>query len=984
MVARRVVSFASIALVVLAVLAPRPAFAQSQPNCTNCGGDSAIVYVTPDGTPMQAITGAAITVPFIVHNIGLVSDTYTLTCVIVGGHETCGTVSPSSLTLAPESTATVNVSFTPGATGTSGTVQLDAVGTYCNGGGPQSPGGGPRTLAWICTYATDSGTYNVTNVAGFPPTAVALRNQNGDNWDRDNCLASGGGEAAAWECGDLIVTHGLPEYSTMGHERSLTLLYNSATAAPHPVIAVSVTEPNGYGAPTTVLGELLINGVLRDSASYTGWGTAPLVRQMALSYDASGDTSGVYPFTIIVQNRYSGGAYADTLSGNLFVVNRSQSQFGAGWSLVGVERLYFNQPTGASNGSLLWIGGDGSAKLYAPAGTNKWVAPAGEYRDTIYYNTGSSTYTDTLRHKIVVSFDASGRHTKTTNRVGHSSAFYWNATTGRLDSIAVAPVGVAGTTYKLAYDGNGKLDKITDPANRVLDATVASNRLTSLLDPDTNSTGFGYDAAGRMIARTTRRGFTTRYAYANGVRVTIDSVRVDTLGASAPAYAVTIFRPWDEQGLAIGTSGQTAVDTALAYTKIDGPRTDAADTAEFWVDRWGAPTKIVNPLGGITTVVRGNATVPALVTQVTEADGRIATLTWDALGNLLQQRDSTSHLGVAGLPTRATRWTYSADSTKFSPDSEVDSTETGALVTHFVYNRWGLLRDVTAPNGHVTHFDFVTGASDSGLVQAVTELQVTAWDTVTKGKVIQNLRTAFAFNSLGNVVSDTSPMGHLTRYIRDGTTQRVTDVYDPGNHRVERVYDALNRVVQVKQHVESFDSGYAAPLVTTFHYAVDVLDSVSDPRGVVRKYRYDAADRRTKEIDDYGQTELTFYDPAGLVDSAMTRLSNVVRFTYDAGGRTTKQAWPALATVGADSVLFTYDVMGRLLTATTAARKVARTYFAVGAVKSEVQSAAAGNYKTTLTYAYDRLGRRIAYVNGVPGDQYYSDSIWYHYLPGSG
>lgn len=140
---------------------------------TGCQGDSAVVYVTPDGQALQAIAGAPTTVAYIVHNIGVVSDTYTLTCSILGGNETCGTVSPNSLTLAPESTATVNVTFTPGAAGTSGTVKLEATGTFCNGGGLQSPQGGPRLSDLLCTVATDSGTYNVTNVSAPEPVVVS-------------------------------------------------------------------------------------------------------------------------------------------------------------------------------------------------------------------------------------------------------------------------------------------------------------------------------------------------------------------------------------------------------------------------------------------------------------------------------------------------------------------------------------------------------------------------------------------------------------------------------------------------------------------------------------------------------------------------------------------------------------------------------------------------------------------------------------------
>jgi hypothetical protein len=65
-----------------------------------------------------------------------------------------------------------------------------------------------------------------------------LKNFNADNQDRSLCLTTGGGEATAVQCGDLLVAHGMPGYQTMGRDRSLTLVYNSASAAPRPVVAV--------------------------------------------------------------------------------------------------------------------------------------------------------------------------------------------------------------------------------------------------------------------------------------------------------------------------------------------------------------------------------------------------------------------------------------------------------------------------------------------------------------------------------------------------------------------------------------------------------------------------------------------------------------------------------------------------------------------------------------------------------------------------
>ena len=1004
MFARRpVVSIAGLVAVLILAYAV-PAVAQKpkpkpplpggvQPQCqTGCITYSVIVD-PHNGTVTRPANSGPFTGTFTVSNtsmpIGTV-DSYTFTCSSTGD-VACGSVNPASATLssgfamgptAPPAFGLVMRSLGGGGRGgaqsmgswtrhrTSGAypTSVDVQVTYTVGAT-----GGTLSLTANSPFASDQGSYTVL-VAG-PPT-VALRNHNGDNRDRSLCLTAGAGEAAAWGCGDLVVTHGLPSYATMGRERSLSLLYNSAQAVPKPVVAVAVTEGGNVAMPDSVHVELLVNGVPRATATYNSWGGTPATtRQIALTYDATADSTGLYPFTFLVRNKYASGNYDATVSDTLIVVNRSQSEFGAGWSLVGVERLVL-----APGNRILWVGGDGSAKVYRNVGTNVWQGAAGGYRDTVSYDPGTTQYTRTLRHGVQVKFDAQGRHIQTVNRVGQTSTFTWSGAPARLISVQVPPGG-SGTTYTLAYDGSGKLDGISDPVARALNATVVTGQLTSLVDPDLYSTSFGYDAAGRMTSRTTRRGFATKFVYAKSLRVT--QVKVP-LNPSVADTATTSFTPWDERGLAFGSGFQTAVDTATAYTKIDEPRTSVADTATFRVDRWGAPVKLVNPIGATTALVRGDAAVPALVTQVTLPDGRIQLMTWNARGNLTQTRDSTLQL-TNGQPTAVTRWTYLSPNTQDAPDSIIDPE---GLVARYTYNSWGLVSDAIASNGHVTHMDFVTSGTLTGLVQAVTEQLVPAWDTLSKTEPNQNLRVAFAFNALGNVVSDTSPAGRAKTYTRDGL-QRVTNVYDPAGHRVEMVYDPLNRLLQSIQHVEGIDSGFAAPLVTRQHYDIDVLDSIIDPRGVIRRYVYDAADRRTAEIDDFGKTEATYYDRSGLVDSVRLRFDEgtsgfVTRYVYDAAGRTLKKAWPSRSPLVADSILFGYDIVNQWTTATQAARQITRTYYPTGLLRSEAQSAVGGTSPLTFMYAYDRAGRRTWYRTGTAGDLTFSDSIWYRYDAPSG
>ena len=980
---RRAVCFlpsASLACLLIAGLSmtPEPVAAQKgQPLCqTGC-----IVYSTDvephGGSVTRPPNSGPYTATFTVYNTSTpngTTDTYTFSCGSDGGIS-CESVSPQSATLSSgpgngpviqshPSKGGAQAAFHVGAAGAAYPTSVEVQVTYTVGSLE-----GTLYLAANGYFSSDQGWYTVTIAAPAGPPTVALRNQNGDNVDRSLCLTSGASQAAGWECGDLVVTHGLPGYATLGRERSLTLLYNSAQAVPRPIVAASVNE-GAVSQPTSVFVRLSINGSPRDSATYNGWSSAPTTRQVVLAHDPGNDTTGVYPFTLLVRNQYPGGNYDATASGNLIVVDRSRSDFGAGWSLVGVEQLVFNQPVGAPNGSVLWVGGDGSAKLYAPAGTNTWVAPPGAYRDTLTYD-GIGTYTRTLRHRIQVKFDANGHHIQTVNRVGQQTIFTWTGSPARLTSIQVPP-GVTGTTYMLTYDGNGKLDKLTDPANRVLDATVVSGRLTSLLDPDAVSTGFAYDAAGRMTGRTNRRNYTTSFVYAKGVRV--DTVKVPLDPANLDT-ATTWFQPWDENGLAAGngSSGNVAVDTAVAYTKIDGPRIDVADTAEFWIDRWGAPVKVRDPLGYVTSLARGDGNNPALVTRVQFPDGRILGAVYNTRGNLQSVTDST-YQGTGTTQPVTTSYVYGDANVPDSPTSIRGPVDT----TLVAYDpSLGLATLFTAQGGHRTAFQYFTSGATRGLLSTVTDSAVSVVDTMQWTKSSQHLITQFAYDAWGNDSVITSPKNVKTEILRD-SYRRPRFVRDPMRHRTDYAYDLLNRIDTVKVYDDTLLNG---PKLTQYFYSpTGTIDTVLDPRLVMRRWTYDAADRPITMIDDMGNTEYRYFNRGGLLDSLKTRLSHVIKNTYDAAGRLRQTTYPARSylgkTMAGDTIVRSYDAVGRLFTAENRNSVDTLQYNPEGTVRSERQIARWDDKSILFDVAmrswYDIGGRRVTFFTG-------KDTLYYGY-----
>jgi RHS repeat-associated protein len=941
----------------LVLLVPRSGAAQITPMAIGN------VRVTPDGGgPIYVAPSTGDQVTFDVLNNFDTPQEYELTCTKAGKVTSC---SPEigSIYLQPYQTLDVTVSFSVGAALGTGTVTLRADGN----------------VAW------NTGYYNVTVGSPGPPT-VALANHSADNWDRGDCLVLGAGEAAL-QCGDLLVAHGLPATRTLGKERAPTLVYSSRQAAPRFVVAANVSQPSGKPLPDLVKVRLLRGGVALDSTTYYGseW-TVGGTRQVVI---AASDVvaTGAYALTLEVRNNH--GTTVNTTSQALVLpfVDRRTTAFGRGWWLAGYEQLVLNQPGGTGTG-LLWLGADGSAALYAKVNDSTWTAPLGSFRDQIVWQADSFRYVRRLRHRVEVHYDALGRHVETRDRVGHRTVFTHDGN-GRLSQITVPPSGVTGTTFALAYNGSGRLTQLTDPVGRALVLTDSSGSVSRVRDPDLRYTWFGYDTGGRLTARKGRGGYTVRYEYAKGLRVT--KVRVP-YGPTGADTAVTVLTPWDERGLGAGA----LVDPTQVYTHLLGPRVGVADDAKFWVDRWGAPTKIVDAVGATTLISRGDPGRPALVTLVVSADGRVDSLTYDARGNLAVERLITSGVAGGALPTRVTTYDYDDPD---APDSPSKVTDAMGRFTTYAYGALGLPETVTDPAGHQTTFTYFGTPAANGLIQAVTEQDVETWleggtDTADQPR---DLTTAFTYDPLGNVRTTVGPTGART-YIHADSAGRPTYTVDHYGRAQRWGYTVLN---EANRHVrytaklahpdgvnpatlcqatlvtctdlyQPVDASLGDSLVTVYYHGPVGLDSVMDPRGNTRGYRYDARDQLWQDLDEYDQAREFTYDASGALIRSLSRLSyyptdprDTVWVHRDVLGRDTatvytESGFPPNEIIPGDTLRTAYDIMGRVTQRwnrdPSYPYAVKWSYYGDGSVRTQTTALGLTASGDTLRYTYDTTG----------------------------
>src|SRR5579872_1188251 len=948
------------------------------------------VEVTPDSDFYVYTPGGQSGVTFFIRNTGSVTTTFgdSVTCTNTVGtmFQSACSILPSSASIAPNAVDTVIAAWTSGASGSQGRIRVKAYQT--------SPTGTATDTGWVIVAAHALS-------AGAPVVDVAAENP-GTTVRRDLCLTIDAGEDAASECGDLRIDHPLPSVRTMNAGHMPLLLYNSQFSHPHPVIAANVTLSDSTLPPDTMLSILTVNGVARDTVRWKGsdFG-AGSTRRIVLGYDAIADSSKVNAYTVTVTGIYNSPSArysAAPASGTLLLINRAASPFGAGWWLAGLEQLYF--PPGDS--TILWVGGDGSATLYSKSTlANTWTAPNVDRPDTLKWD--GTNYIRYLRHGLQVKFNSAGQHVATVNRLKHVTTFTY--TGALLTAIRLpTPTGGATISYGLSYN-SGRLQTVTSPGPHTTSRTttiyMSKAKVDSILDPDLTETTcyrilFGYTGSDttRITSRSNERRIPTYYFYDGAWKFTRDSLSV-----SHAAGIVDRFRNVDSLGLA---SAPRAVSPDSAYARINGPRKDTTVTT-FWLDRFGAPRRIMNAVRATTILSRSNSQWPAAVTRVQYANGRVLLAGYNARGTEDSVVDSATI--VSGKPA----------TTKYKWDS-----------------RWDFADTIIAPAGEITTmlYDTVGNREWQQIGPSSTRRVTFTYDPSTfLLRTVKSPRTSgpdsVAYDSqLGDLSHTATPYRYATNSYIDGVGrdtlvktqidsagakwlwQRYT--YDDADRQLTATTSGGSTTLQegntqVEGHVDS-----ATVTVTNAYDSAGNLLSVirqtapdSNKIGTVTtSWTYDEANRHTKEIAPDGKADSMAYDAAGNVVSWTTRRGGAPMVTtYDALNRrlqhfvptvfypdtTVTDSFPptAIAVVFPDTVYthssglsipgawatYTYDVVGNLTGAVNGDAIVRRTYNTNGTLRTDslrIRTYAdldAGGDTTShrygQTFGYDIEGRRI-------------------------
>ncbi|HWH53221.1 MAG TPA: RHS repeat-associated core domain-containing protein [Gemmatimonadaceae bacterium] len=920
------------------------------------------VIVAPNNGSISAVPNQSGTAPFTITNSGTQSDAFAYG-IVCTSTLACSTPNGTTAPLSPGGATTVVVAYrTSSAPGATGTIALTA-----------TSAGDPTKVK--------SGSYAVTS--SVPAAVIAVRDSAVNPLDaisRGACLTVAAAEEAAYECGDLRLVHSFPATTTMNRARAPSLVYTSAHAYPVTLLANDVTL-DGTVCPQQVT--LTVTFAAGDASQRSFDWTAPCgqraTRRLVVPIDAIAHShpTGVYRYTVEARITTASGTFTATdTTGSLVVVDRSSgsgNRFGAGWWLDGLEQL-IAVPGHADQ--MLWIGGDGSTRLYRKSAIDSvyLVQPAVDRPDTLL-RVSPTQYRRLLADGAYVQFDGFLRHAATVNALGHRTRFVWNGVVStQLDSI-VLPTPSTGVrrAYAFLYSG-GLLASVVAPSSpngaRVTTLTRSGTDL-AIADPGLPAVHYLADSQGRVVVRTNRLGDGARFDY-DTASSTLRRAALDMTRTGGDSIRTTFCAA---EAASVAACAAVPVDPANVRTLIDGARTDVADTSAFYLTRFGAPARIVDALGHSTRLDREDSNWPMLVTRVTDPRGHVVMATYDPVRGLVRT------------------------TTDVDPNSLDGSTHTGSAMSTYEWDpRWDHATRIVSAANVVSRFtyDASTGLRTSQSIgDNGARLVSFGYDAATRLLTSVTTRqsaapTRYDYDAAGNLFHTTTPRGLVSTDTRDAIGRDsivktpINDVPTTDWRYQALTYDLQDRIISTADSART--SGGSSPwevLQVSTQYdnegrAIRITRRVSpDPLrlgDIVIAADFDAAGRQTREFDPnrFGiqDTKRWTYDPAGNAVST-TRGDAVVTAEFDALNRVVHRVVPGAASdftpeAATDDQRFAYDASGNLVVATNNNARVGRAFTLGGRLVLDTLRIATANLASPdfgqhvyLTQtAYDLAGRR--------------------------
>jgi RHS repeat-associated protein len=688
--------------------------------------------------------------------------------------------------------------------------------------------------------------------------------------EQGDCAAFG-----LFQCGGVTTTVTIPGLVTRDKDRSLHVVYRSASQRVPTILPVQVSIARTQRAPDSIRVQAKVNGAVAGSLlryagrvnAPSGPGSMPLMedanetRILGAELDADTvlvDGVKVRNVTIEVTSFYGTTPQSQTISQDVVqapLLDTTTTRFGAGWQLAELGRLSFGHTFGGAPAAV-WLRGDGSWAVYRLV-AGAWQPPAGETARLLDSTTTpglAARWGLALENGAMLGFGANGWQRYSEDLLGNRTTFEYASSSQRL-------VGVWDATrrgYRFTYNTGSaavnavSVDSMVTPPSGSYPAlqvttlayggTAKSPRLTQATTTrggTSDVTGFFYaswaGADALLDSIVDPRSTTAKPMF---VKLTYDAAtRLPEAAARANGDLTTFRDPWRRAVPRINYGrGTYPLERLPQVSQVQGTWQRLGQRPmDTRVDAFGAPLFVreVSREGTTSASSGGGFLIPSSSADYERYMER------DAAGRVTKIADARAFAEMAD----SVRYKYDAlgriiviyTTTLGTGSSGIDSTTFTYDVVELGSSRWcSRMTSSTDVLGYTTTYQYGT----SGVASCLTSRVIgPANDT-----------TSFTYGTLAaGAASATRPVE-----IRDAVGQRQVAIYDPttwNTSRALRLPDSAG--------TKFYYDRYGRP------------DSILDPANTPTRFQRDNTGRVLKQRTGRGTVAMT-------------------ATTYDAGGQVTQ------------------------------------------------------------------------------------------------
>jgi RHS repeat-associated protein len=507
-------------------------------------------------------------------------------------------------------------------------------------------------------------------------------------------------------------------------------------------------------------------------------------------------------------------------------------------------------------------------------------------------------------------------------------------------------------------------------------------RLTQTEDAQADYTTMTYDAAGLELTATDPLNHQTSMVYDGFKRGLV----AQTISDAGKALQESTLSSYDANGQDISDRDPNGYTSTSAYNAVGEVTlsTDPLGAVNMMTyDLAGQETAVRDPLGNLTKDAYNNR---GFETTVTDAKGDVTSMGYDAAGNETTVTDPLNHTTTYAYDA-LNRETVVTDPNGNSVTTAYDAAGRVGTVTNargfnttYAYNAADEQTSVTEAAGTSNARTTTTGYDKAGNITSQTDGINTvtyAYDKANRQTATTdglNHTTTTAYDAAGNATAVTDALNKITTYVYDDLNRQVA-VTDPNNHTTTTLYDADgNQVGTLDPLGDLSQTGYDADgrviwqldpdrnLTQTFYDAAGNETALTDPVNNTTTFAYDTLNRQTGQTNPNGSLVTMAYDAASRLTSTIDADSRTITYAYDAGDRLTGSTWKNSSGTVVNTLTYTYDQNGNMLTAADTNGTITFAYDNRDrvTVRTDVHG-------VTLTFAYDAADRRTLVQDSLGG-----------------